>query len=137
MPWIRLYRSRAFFFIDTYQLLFTFLFTITAALAANVVAQHGSQDEVFLRSQLVQRTGCHEADGIDALRTPEEEVDAFTVDGLYAVGNVLVVQPVDCKGFVLPVGRIEHHVADSLLVLVDMVEKHLQFGRLDIGRHQE
>ena len=44
------------------------------ALGTDVVSKHGTENEVFLRGQLVQRAGDDKTDGLKAFATTEIEV---------------------------------------------------------------
>ena len=55
-------------------------FAVTLALGADVVAKHGSKDEVLFRSQLIQRTVDEKTDGIEALLAAEIHIDTLYAD---------------------------------------------------------
>ena len=69
-------RSGIYPFIITKRLRYALLpVTVTLTLHTDVITQEGTEDEVLLGRELVQRTGNHKPYGIQALASAEEEVD--------------------------------------------------------------
>ena len=95
----------------------------------------GSQYEILLWCQFVQRSGSHGLNHFDALPAAEKQIDFITADRLNAIIYVLAVQSTDGKLFILFVRRIKNHVANTLLVFIHVVQKHFQFGRIGIARN--
>lgn len=103
---------------------------IALALPANIVSEHGSDDEVLLRRKAAERASVHkEADGLHALPTAEEkigplsigrrlreEVDLSVAESFFGIGNILVGQ---CA---------EHHAAHAFFELVYMVHEYAQIA---------
>ena len=52
----------------------SFTFAIPFALCADVVAEHGAEDEIFFRCEFVQRTGDNESNGLQALTSSEVNI---------------------------------------------------------------
>ncbi len=65
------------------------LLTLAEALAlgTDVVAEHGAENEVFFRCELVERTVDNHADGVQALLLSEEKVQTVVAHGLYDVAD--------------------------------------------------
>jgi len=49
----------------------SFTLTVPFTLCTDVIAEHGTEDEVLFGRELVQRTGDDEPDGLQALAPPE------------------------------------------------------------------
>lgn len=47
---------------------------VTFTLCTDIVSQHGSQNEIFFRTEQVQGPGYHQADGIDTFRLAENKL---------------------------------------------------------------
>ena len=60
----------------------TLTLAIAFALHADVVAQHGTEDKVFFRCELIQRTGDDEPYGLQAFAAPEIDVQVLLPCGL-------------------------------------------------------
>ena len=108
--------------------------TVAFALRTKVVSQHGTQDEVFLGRQPVQRFVDHAGNGMDAFGFAEEQINLRFVNRAYQIGNVLALQACHGKGLVPPVDGIEHHLAHAFLELVNVVEENLQITGVHVGR---
>ena len=102
-----------------------FAFAIALALHADVVAQHGTEHEILLGSELAQRACGYHAYGIEALLAPEVEVQTVVAYGLYDVRYVLPFQALYGKFFVFLVECEEHHAAYTFLVFIDVVHENL------------
>ena len=63
----------------------TFTLTISFALGTDVVAEHGSEDEVFFGCQLVERTGDEQADGVETFAATEIDVHVLLAGRLHHV----------------------------------------------------
>ena len=67
--------------VDTVAVAIAFasIFTLTVpfALCADVVAEHGTEDEVFFGRELVQWTGNDEPDGLQTFAPPEIHVQVL------------------------------------------------------------
>ena len=51
-----------------------FTFAVAFALCADVVAEHGAEDEIFFRCEFVQWTGNDESDSLQALTSSEVNI---------------------------------------------------------------
>ena len=64
--------------VDAFAVAFTlasfFTLTIPFALCADVVAEHGAEDEIFFRCEFVQRTRNDESDSLQALTSSEVNI---------------------------------------------------------------
>ena len=96
------------------------------ALGTDVVAQHGTEDEILLGSQLIERTVDNEANGIQTLRAPEIKVQVLPSCGLHKIGDAHVLQALTGKGLIALMTGEEHHLSHSFAKLVDMIHQHLQ-----------
>ena len=65
---------------------------IPFALRAEIVAEHGSKDEVFFGRELVQRTGDNESDSLQTFAPSEINVQVLLSCGLQQVRNTLTFQ---------------------------------------------
>ena len=63
----------------------TLAFAVSLTLGADVVAKHGSEDEVLFGRQLIQRTGDKQTDGIEAFTATEIDVHVLLASGLHHV----------------------------------------------------
>ena len=108
---------------------------ISLALGTDVITQHGSQYEIFFRSEQVQGTCHHHADGFNAFRLAEEEIDALVVHRLNHKLDALASQTFHGKVFISLVRGVQHHLTHAFLQLIDVVEKDFQFYGIDIGSH--
>ena len=106
--------------------MFLFPLTVALTLGTNVVAKHGTEDEVFLGRETVQRTVDHQADGIHARLLSEEKVDAVVVYRLYNIVDMLVLQTGDGKSLIPFVTGEQHHLPHAFLIFVDVVHENLQ-----------
>ena len=102
----------------------TLAFAVSFALGADVVAEHGSEDEVLFGSQLIQRTGDKQTDGIKTLLATKIDVDILLASGLHHVVDGLAAQPVGGKSLETAVASEEYHPAHTFLIFIDMVCKH-------------
>ena len=103
----------------------TLTLAIALALAPDVVTQKGSQNKVFLGRQLVERARHHQADSVHALLAAEKKVDRILAGRLHQITDLLALQALLGIGQVAAVEGVEHHLADALLVLVDVIHQHL------------
>ena len=110
----------------------TLALTVALALCAEVVAKHGTQDEVFLGGELVERTVDDETDGIETLATTKIEVEGVLACGLKNVGDVLMLQALGGILLVTLVHGEQHHLANTFLVFVDVIHQHLHVYRHSI-----
>ena len=62
-----------------------FAFAITLALGTDIVAKHGTKNKVLFGSELIQRTGNKQADGIKTLLTTEIDVNVLLASRLHHV----------------------------------------------------
>lgn len=106
----------------------TFALTIPFALQANVVAKHGTQDEILFGCQFVERFVNHVANGIDASCSAKKQIKRMVTRRLNEIVDVLVFQSVHRKFLVFFVESVEHHLSYALLVLIDMVHEYLQLS---------
>lgn len=66
--------------------------TIPLALGTNVVAEHGTENEVLLRRKQIQRTGDDEADSLQTLAPSEIDIQVVATSGLQDVRDALTLQ---------------------------------------------
>ncbi len=66
--------------------------TIPLALGTNVVAEHGTENEVLLRREQIQRTGDDEADSLQAFAPSEIDIQVVPTSGLQDVRDALTFQ---------------------------------------------
>lgn len=102
---------------------------VALTLGADVVAEHGAEDEVLLGRELAERARHHASDGRHTLPLAKEEVDPSVAHGLDDVVDALLLQSVDGEVAILLVEGIEHHLSHSLLILIDMIHEHLHVGQ--------
>ena len=102
----------------------TLAFAITLTLGTDVVAKHGSEDKVLFGSQLIQRTGDKQTDGIEALTATEIDVDILLASGLHHVVDGLTTQTVRGKSLETAVAGEENHPAHTFLIFIDMVHQN-------------
>ena len=103
--------------------------TISFALCADVVAEHGAEDEVLFGRELVQRTGDDEPNGLQTLSPPEIHVQILLPGWLQQVRDALTLQSLYSQFAVLLVAGEQHHLAHTFLQFVDVVHQHLEFHR--------
>ena len=98
---------------------------VSLALSTDVVAQHGPEDKIFLGGKLAERSRHHHPYRLQALATAKEEIEAVVAHGQEDVVDMLMAEAVHGIVLILLVEREEHHLAHSLLVLIDMVHQYL------------
>lgn len=103
----------------------TLTLAIPFALGTEIVAEHGSEDKVFLRRQLVERTGDDEFDGLQTLAPSEIHVQVLLSSRLQDVGDALTLQPLNGQLTIFLITREEHHLAHALVEFVDVVHQDL------------
>ena len=101
-------------------------FAVPFALCADVVAKHGSKDEVLFGRELVQRTGDDKPDGLQTLAPSEIHVQVLLSGWLQQVRNALTLQSLYGQFAILLVAGEQHHVAHTFLQLVDVVHQNLK-----------
>ena len=99
-------------FVDTLFAL-PLSFAIPFALCADVVAKHGTEDEVFFGRELVQRTGNDEPDGLQTFAPPEIHVQVLLSSGLEHVRDALTFQPFNGQFTIFLITGEKHHLALS------------------------
>ena len=104
-------------------------FAVSLTLGADVVAKHSSEDEVLFGSQLIQRTGNEQTDGIKTLLATKVDVDILLASRLHHVVNGLAVQPVGGKCLETAVAGEENHPAHPFLIFIDVIHQHPHLGR--------
>lgn len=98
---------------------------VTLALQADVIAKEGTKDEVLLWTKFIERTRHEQPDGINTGFSPEKQVDIAIADVLRHEVDTLKAQTV-CYGlFILPVEGVEHHLAHTFLILIDVIHQNL------------
>ena len=103
----------------------TFTFTVSLALCADVVAEHRTEDEVFLGRQLVKRTGDEQTDGIETLAAAKVDVDVLPAGRLHHIVDRLAAQALGGIRLETAVAREEYHPAHTFLIFVDVVHQDL------------
>ena len=116
-----------------YAVALTLAFALTLAvsltLGADVIAQHGAENEVFLGRELVERTGDDETDGVKTLATSEIDVQVLLSGRLKHIRNALALQARNGLLAVALVTCEQHHLAHAFIQLIDMVHQHLHLCR--------
>ena len=102
---------------------------VSLTLGADVVAKHGSKDEVLFGSQLIQRTGDEKTDGIEALLATEIHIDILLASGLHHIVDRLATQTVRGKCLETAIACEEYHPAHTFLIFINMVHQHLGLWR--------
>ena len=105
----------------------TFTFTVPFTLCTDVVAKHGSKDEVLFGRQLIERTGNEQTDGIETFTATEIDVHVLLASGLHHVVYRLSAQAM--AGLLLEpaVAGEEYHPAHTFFIFIDMVHQYLHF----------
>ena len=115
-------------FVDTLFAL-PLSFAIPFALCADVVAKHGTEDEVFFGRELVQRTGNDEPDGLQTFAPPEIHVQVLLSGWLEHVRDTLTFQPFNGQFTIFLITGEKHHLAHALIQFVDVVHQYLYLCR--------
>ena len=124
-----------------YAVALTLAFTLTLAvsltLGADVIAQHGAENEVLLGRELVERTGDDETDGVKTLAASEIDVQVLLSGRLKHIRNALALQARNGLLAVALVACEQHHLAHAFIEFVDVVHQHLHLCRnsLCCSRH--
>ena len=98
--------------------------TVTLTLHTDVITQKGTEDEVLLGRELVQRTGHHKPYGIKALTSAKEEVNIVALQRRDDIVYTLTLQTFNGITHVSLVEGVEHHAAHALLTLIEMVKQY-------------
>ena len=109
----------------------TALLTLTIAftLCTDIIPQHGTENEILFGRKLVERSGHHQSDGVETLFLAEEQVESLRAHALDDITDSSMFKSSAGKGLIAFVESEEHHAADSLLQLIDMIHEHLHVGR--------
>ena len=94
---------------------------VSLALCTDVVAEHGSEDEVLFGRQLIVRTGNEQADGIETFATTEIDVHVLFASGLHHVVYRLAEQTMAGLLLATAVAGEEYHPSHTFLIFIDMV----------------
>ena len=70
----------------------TLAFAVSLALGADVVAKHGSEDEVLFGRQLIEWTSNEQTDGIETFATTEIDIHVLFASALHHVVYRLAAQ---------------------------------------------
>ena len=100
-------------------------FAVSFALCADVISEHSTENEVLLGSQLMQRTGDDEPDGLQTLAPPKIHVQVLLSCGVQQVGNALTLQSLDSLFTIPLITSKQHHVAHTFIQFVDVVHQNL------------
>ena len=100
-------------------------FTVPFTLCTDVVAEHGSEDEVLFGRQLIERTRNEQADGIETFAATEIDVHVLFASGLHHVVYRLAAQTMAGLLLETAVAGEEYHPSHTFLIFIDMVRKHL------------
>ena len=103
---------------------FVFALTVTLTLRADIISQHGTQDEIFLGRELTEWFIDYESDGIETFRLAEKQIQLSVSDRLNEVLNILTFQLPCGKRLILLIERIENHASDSFLKFINVVGKY-------------
>ena len=95
------------------------------ALLANVVAQHGSEHEVFCRGEFVQGFMDEGANHVKADFIAKVKIDFLLAYGLLEEGYALVLKPFAKQGGAFRTHGAEHQLAHALAILVNLVHEEL------------
>ena len=104
-------------------------FTVSLTLGTDVVAKHGSKDEVLFWSEFIQRTGNKQTDGIETLLATKVNVDILLACGLHHIVDGLTAQPIGGKRLETAVAGEEYHPAHTFLIFIDVIHQHLGLWR--------
>lgn len=107
-------------------------FTISFALRTNVVTKHCAQNEILFGSQLVKRLVDNLLDDVDAFFLAEKQVYRVFTHRLNHETDFLALEPLDNKILILFVGSVKHHLPNSFLVLIDVVQEYFQINGINV-----
>lgn len=102
-----------------------FALTVSLALSTNIVAKEGSEDEILFGSELIERTAHDVAYCLQTFGLTKIKVQTVVAHRLDEIPDTLVLQSRDGKLLVFLVEGEEHHLAYTLLILINMVHEHL------------
>ena len=102
-----------------------FTLAVAFALCAEVVAEHGAEDEVLFGCELVQRTGNDEPDGFQTFAPSEIYVQVLLSCGLEHIRNALTLQSFNGLLTIFLITGEQHHVAHTFMQFVDVVHQNL------------
>jgi len=119
-----IYSKKLLISVDTLVAL-SLTLAVPFALCADVVAEHGAEDEVLFGRELVQRTGDDEPNGLQTLSPPEIHVQILLPGWLQQVRDALTLQSLYSQFAVLLVAGEQHHVAHTFMQLVDVIHQYL------------
>ena len=119
--------------IDAMSIALALTFTIVLALAvpfalcAEVVAEHGTEDEVLFGREFVQWTRDDEAGSLQTFTSPEINILILSSCRLKQVWDALTLQSLNGLLTILLITGEQHHVAHTFMQLVDVVHQYLEF----------
>jgi hypothetical protein len=100
------------------------------ALAADVISEKGTYDEVMFWRKTCKRLIYYYADSVKALLSSEEDVDIGVAHSLDDVFYVLTLKAIDCKVLITGITGEENHLSHTLLVFINMIHQHLHIESL-------
>ena len=108
-------------------LLVALTLAIALTLCTDVVAKHGSEDEVLFGRQLIERTGNEQTDGIETFATTEIDVHVLFASWLHHVVYRLAAQTMAGLLLETAVAGEEYHPSHTFLIFINMVHQYLHF----------
>ena len=113
---------------DSTILRFALTLAIAFALGTNVIAQHDSEDEIFLGCETVERLVDHHPYGLDTFRLSKKQVHAFTfAHRLKQIGDMLAFYALNNGLRVTVVESKQNHSSHTLLIFVDVIHEHFEY----------
>lgn len=101
--------------------------TVSFALCTDIVAEHGTKNEVLLGRQLVERTGDKQTYGIETLPATEIDIYVLLASRLNHVVYRLAGESLAGLLFETTVAGEEYHPAHTFLIFIDMVHQNFHF----------
>ena len=102
----------------------------TFTLAADVISEKGTYDEVMFWRKTCKRLIYYYADSVKALLPSEEDVDVGITNPLYDILYVLTLKTVDCKVLIAGIAGEEDHLSHTFLIFINMIHQHLHIESL-------
>ena len=92
-------------------------------LCAEVVAEHGSEDEVLFGRQLIERTRNEQTDGIETFAATEIDVHVLFASGLHHIVYRLAAQTMAGLLLETAVAGEEYHSTHTFLIFIDVIHQ--------------
>ena len=101
-----------------------FPLAIAFTLGADVIAEHGTEDKILFGRELAQWAGDDEPNGLQALASPEVEVQILLSYRLKYIGDALTLQTSGNLLTIFLVAGEQHHLAHTFSKFIDVVHQH-------------